>query len=123
MTSSRLKFLVDVGVGKKIELFLKEKGYNTKTVRTIDPQMSDEEIIRLLLNENRMIITMDKDFGELVYHYGRDPCGVLLPRLENATGSEKQEVVANILAKHSTDIVNRYCVFQNGRLRIRKIGR
>ena len=122
MTSPRLKFLVDVGVGKKVELFLKKKGYNTKTVRTIDPQMSDEEIIRLSLKENRMIITMDKDFGELVYHYKRDSCGVLLLRLEDATGSEKQEVVANILARHSSDIVNRYCVFQNGRLRIRKIG-
>jgi len=119
----RLKFLVDVGVGKAVELFLKGQGYDTKTVRAIDPQMPDEEIIRLSSKENRMIITMDKDFGELVYHYGIDHCGILLLRLEDATGSEKQEVVASILAKHSTDIVNRYCVFQNDKLRIRKIGR
>jgi len=123
VNSPRFKFLVDVGVGKEVELFLKGQGYDTKNVRTIDPQMPDEEIIRLSSKENRMIITMDKDFGELVYHYGKDHCGVLLLRLEDATGSEKQEVVANILAKHSTDIVNRYCVFQNGRLRIRKIER
>ena len=123
MKSPRLKFLVDVGVGKAVELFLKEQGHDTKTVRTIDPKMPDEEIIRLSLKEKRMIITMDKDFGELVYHYKRESCGVLLLRLEDATGSEKQEIVANILAKHSSDIANRYCVFQNGRLRIRKMGR
>lgn len=58
MTSPRLKFLVDVGVGKAVGLFLKGQGYDTKTVRTIDPQMPDEEIIRLLSKESRMIITM-----------------------------------------------------------------
>ncbi len=68
MKLPRLKFLVDVGVGKAVELFLKGQGYDTKTVRTIDPQMPDEEIMRLSAKESRMIITMDKDFGELVYH-------------------------------------------------------
>lgn len=44
MKSSDLKFLVDVGVGKAVELFLTEAGYDTKTIRTIDPQMPDEAI-------------------------------------------------------------------------------
>ena len=57
MTPSNLKFLVDVGVGKKVELLLKEQGYDTRTVRTIDPQMHDEEIVRLAFLEDRMIIT------------------------------------------------------------------
>jgi len=123
MKSSHLKFLIDVGVGKAVELFLMAEGYDTKTARTIDPQMSDEAIVRLASKEKRMIITMDKDFGELAYHSGMDHCGILLLRLEDATGSEKQEIVANILARHSADILNRFCVFQNGRLRMRKIGR
>lgn len=123
MRSSRLKFLIDVGVGKKVELFLKEQGHDIKTVRTIDPQMPDEEIIRLASSEDRMIITMDKDFGELVYHSKMNHRGVLLLRLEEATGDEKQEVVANILAEYSAEIVNCFCVFQNDRLRIKKIRR
>jgi predicted nuclease of predicted toxin-antitoxin system len=118
-----LKFLIDVGVGKKVELFLKEQGHDIKTVRTIDPQMPDEEIIRLASSEDRMIITMDKDFGELVYHSKMNHRGVLLLRLEDATGDEKQEVVANILAEYSAEIVNCFCVFQNDRLRIKKIRR
>ena len=123
MRSSRLKFLIDVGVGKKVELFLREQGHDIKTVRTIDPQMPDEEIIHLASLEDRMIITMDKDFGELVYHSAMKHHGVLLLRLEDATGFEKQEVVANILAKYSTEIVNCFCVFQNAKLRIKKIER
>ena len=48
--------------------------------------MEDEKIIRTAFLENRMVITMDKDFGELVYHSSMKHSGVLLLRLEDATG-------------------------------------
>jgi predicted nuclease of predicted toxin-antitoxin system len=67
MKSAELKFLIDVGVGGGIEIYLREEGYDTKAVREIEPQMEDEEIIRLAVSENRMVVTMDKDFGELAY--------------------------------------------------------
>ena len=68
MSAGELKFLVDVGVGKKVEEYLLEKSYDAKAVRSLDQRMPDQEIIRLAALENRIVITMDKDFGELVYH-------------------------------------------------------
>ena len=35
MSASKLKFLVDVGVGKKVEEYLLEKRYDTKAVRSL----------------------------------------------------------------------------------------
>ncbi|MBW1780677.1 MAG: DUF5615 family PIN-like protein [Deltaproteobacteria bacterium] len=121
MNSSGLKFLVDVGVGKGIEEYLNEKGYDTKAVRDIDPGMEDEEIIRIAVTENRMIITMDKDFGELVYHSSTEHSGVLFLRLEDATGTEKLQVVKHILNNYANRIRNCFCVFQKDKFRIRKI--
>jgi predicted nuclease of predicted toxin-antitoxin system len=108
-------------LSKKVEEYLQEQGYDAKAVRAIDIRMSDHAIIRLAASEDRMVITMDKDFGELVYHSGLKHCGVLLLRLEGATGSEKLKVVSNILKKHSEQIKNHFCVYQNNRFRIRKI--
>ncbi|MDA3918913.1 MAG: DUF5615 family PIN-like protein [Deltaproteobacteria bacterium] len=68
MNSIELKFLIDVGVGKEIENYLHAEDYDIKAVQDIDPCMEDENIIRTAFLENRMVITMDKDFGELVYH-------------------------------------------------------
>ncbi len=116
-----LRFIVDVGVGRQIEGYLQKLGYNTKSVRDINPSMSDKEIIRIAVSENRMVITMDKDFGGLVYHLSMKHCGVLLLRLEDATGMEKQQIVAHILANYSDKITNHFCVFQNNKFRIRKI--
>jgi predicted nuclease of predicted toxin-antitoxin system len=120
MNSSELKFLVDVGVSKKVEEYLKTQGYDTKNVRDVDTRMTDENIIRLAASEQRMVITMDKDFGELVYHSDIEHCGVLLLRMENATGSEKLDVVSYILSNYSDKIKDSFCVYQNNRFRIRK---
>jgi predicted nuclease of predicted toxin-antitoxin system len=65
-------------------------------------------------------MTMDKDFGELIYNYGLPHAGVLLLRLDNANSSEKLFVVENILKYYSEKISNKFCVFQNGRLRIKE---
>jgi predicted nuclease of predicted toxin-antitoxin system len=123
MSASKLKFLVDVGVGEKVEEYLLEKRYDTKAVRSLDQSMSDQEIIRLAALEKRIVITMDKDFGELVYHSGMDHCGILLLRLEDATGSEKQQVIAKILAKYADNMKNNFCVYQNKKFRFRKLSR
>lgn len=123
MNSPELTFLVDVGVGKGIERYLQEEGYDTKAVRDIDPRMEDEEIIRTAVMENRMVITMDKDFGELVYHSSMQHSGILLLRLEDATGTEKSQVVKYIMGNYSDRIKNCFCVFQNDKFRIKGANR
>ncbi len=122
MKTAALKFLVDVGVGKGIETYLREEGYDTKAVRDINPRMSDQEIIRLAVSQNRMVVTMDKDFGELVYHSSMEHRGVLLLRLEDATGAEKLQIIKHIIKNYRSRIIDCFCVFQNDRLRIRKMG-
>jgi predicted nuclease of predicted toxin-antitoxin system len=121
MSFTPLKFLIDVGVGRAVEQFLEQQGYDVKMVRSLDSRMPDIDIIRLAVQEERLIMTMDKDFGELVYHLQMPHCGVLLLRLEDATGAEKVQVVANLLANYSSQLANHFGVFQNNRLRIRKI--
>ena len=121
MIEHELKFLVDVGVGRKVEEFLEDQGYDSKFVRSIDPRLPDQEIIKIAAMEDRMIITMDKDFGELVYHSALDHCGVILLRLEDASGIEKLEVMKEIISKYSEQIKNHFCVYQKGKFRVRNI--
>ena len=123
MNLSELKFIVDVGVGKTIERYLQKEGYDTKAVRDVDPSMEDEQIIRVAVTEKRIVITMDKDFGELVYHSSMEHCGVLLLRLEDANGAENLEVIQSIMKNYSDRLMNCFCVFQNDKFRIRKINR
>ena len=120
MEQKKLKFLIDVGVGKKLEEWFFNQGYDLKSIRNINPYMSDKEILKIAVSEKRMVITMDKDFGELVYNSGLPHTGVLLLRLEDKRVNEKIKIVENILMNYSNKILNRFCVYKNGRLRIRK---
>ena len=120
MKYSGLRLLVDVGVGKKVERWLQEYGCNVKNIRDINPRMSDREIVKIAVSERRLVITMDTDFGELVYNSGLSHAGVLLLRLEDATSDQKVEVVSKIMEKYSDRLMNAFAVFKNGKLRIRK---
>ncbi len=120
MNGSPAKFLVDLGVGLRVEQYLVRAGYDVKSVRELNAKMSDEEILRLAVLENRMVVTMDKDFGELVYNSGRTHAGVLLLRLDEATGVEKVAVVSKIINKYSAKLAGCFCTYQNRKLRIRR---
>ena len=120
MKQKSLKFLIDVGVGKKSRNGLKMRGYDIKNVRDINPRMLDREILKIAVSEKRMVITMDKDFGELVYNSGLLHAGVLLLRLEDAKSNEKVKIVENILEKYSDMLLNKFCVFKDEKLRIKK---
>jgi len=120
MSRSSLKFLIDVGVSKKVEEWLLEKEYDMKAVRDIDSGMSDREVLKIAVHENRMVITMDKDFGELVYNSNLAHSGVLLLRLEDANANEKVRTIEKILTKYQSKLSNNFCVYQHGKLRIRK---
>ena len=114
-----MKFLVDMGVGKKVENWLKGNGFDVLSVRDIDSRAKDSQILRWAIDQQRMIITMDKDFGELVYNSGKHHAGVLILRLEDADGDTKVMVTKKILTEYYDKIESHFCVFQDGRLRIR----
>lgn len=120
MPASSLKFIIDVGVGKKVEDFLYKSGYDVLSAREINPSMSDIKIIGIASKDNRIIITMDKDFGELVYNSGLTHKGILLLRTENCSGDKKVIILSEILNDYSGELEENFCVFSKDKLRIRR---
>lgn len=94
-------------------------GYDIKSVRDINPRMLDKEVLKIAVSEKRIVITMDKDFGELVYNSGLLHVGVLLLRIEDAKSDEKVKIVEKILGKYSDKLFNKFSVFKDEKLRIR----
>ncbi len=116
-----MKFIVDAGVGKLVENWLLANLHDVKSVISINPQMEDAAILALANEENRIVITMDKDFGELIFNGKHSMFGVLLLRLEAATGLEKLHIVQEIFQHHSASLPLHFCVYQNGKLRVKKL--
>ncbi len=98
---------------------LEARGHNVKSMLTENPSLSDFRILQIAIAENRIIVTMDKDFGELVFHSSFDHKGIVLLRLEDMNGNEKTEVMNYILDNFENRIEENFCVFKNGKLRVR----
>lgn len=115
-----LKFLVDVGVGKNVEAWLRSQGFDAIALRDVDPRMSDQDAQELASKQGRIVITMDKDFGELVYRLQQKHVGILLLRMDDAQKEEKLAAIKTILSQFGDQINNSFTTYRNGKLRIRK---
>ena len=113
------KLLFDVGVSSKAEIYFKKLGFDVLTVRELNASMKDVDILELAVKEGRLIITMDKDFGELVFNFKKPHSGVLLLRMEDAKWKQKIEVLSEIFEKYSKNIAGKFSVYQDKKLRIR----
>lgn len=116
-----MKILVDVEVGKAIERWLVSQDLDVVAVRDLDPGMADLSILALAKAEHRLVITMDKDFGELIVRSGQLHAGVLLLRLDDADSQEKLRVIQQIFALHRELLTGNYCIYHRGRFRIRRL--
>ena len=110
--------VVDAGVGTSVERLLRELGHPTVAVRDVDPHLPDVEVLALARQHTAIVLTMDQDFGDLVFKERLPHHGVLLLRLDEATGPERAAVVRLILEHHAAELPGRFAVFQHGRLRI-----
>ena len=111
--------LVDVGVGTAVEGWLRAAGHDAAAVRDRDPRMPDQDILAWAVLEQRIVVTMDLDFGELVYLSGQNHAGVLLLRLDDADSAAKVRAVEAIVTAYADHLPGHFSVYQDGRLRVR----
>ena len=56
MNSTKIRFIVDMGVSKKVEEWLSTNDYDIKAIRDIDPRMKDRDILKLAIIEKRWLL-------------------------------------------------------------------
>ena len=115
-----LRFLVDVGVGRGVERALTTDGHDVASVRDRDPRMADDAILDWAVADGRIVVTMDRDFGALVFQSANPQAGVLLLRMLDAASAEKAATALEIVREHGDELVGAFAVFKQGQLRIRQ---
>ena len=87
-----------------------------------DPAATDEVLLRKANAESRLLLTSDKDFGELVYRLGRATEGVLLVRLSGLPATLKARLVVAVVTSRSIELSGAFSVLSPGQLRVRRRG-
>ena len=112
-----MKFLIDTNLGRKFTNLLKQAGHDVLFAKDLLPLNSDEEILVKAENEERIVITNDKDFGELIFRLGRPSGGVILLRASTTDPKKRFELAKGVLDKAE----GRFIVVKEGQIRVRRL--
>ena len=116
-----LKFLANVNIEKPIIDFLKAKNINVKCVAEINERLLDTEIIALARKEHRIILTNDKDFGELTFFRKEASYGILLFRVKGQNANEKRLLMAKLLRDYSDKLSKHFTTVKKDKFRFIKL--
>lgn len=114
-----MRLLVDAGVGRAADSWLKGTAHDVACVRDVDPRMPDQDIPDWAVREDRVLVTMDLDFGEMIHAARLAHRGVLLLRLDDDSAAGKIAALDAIRAQHADKLPLHFCVYKAGRLRVR----
>ena len=114
-----MNFLADESVDRNIVGSLRQNGYSVWYVAEMEPGISDDAVLNLANQEARLLLTADKDFGELVFRQHRLGVGVLLIRLAGLSPTRKAEIVVSTINQHIAELPHGFAVIAPGVFRIR----
>ena len=117
-----MQFMVDESAGAAVVDYLRSLGHDVLAVAETMPQAEDAVILDQAASEGRVLITNDKDFGELVFRTGRVHHGVLLLRLHDESSSNRVRMVTVVLEGYADRLENHFIVATEWSIRIRPAG-
>ncbi len=110
---------MDECTGRRLAVLLENAGYDMVYVGDWKSSASDEEVLRKAEEEDRILITDDKDFGELVFRLGRPTKGVILFRTSTTNPVKRFCLLDKILK--SIDVRGKFVVLKDDAVKLRKI--
>ena len=116
-----MTFLADEGVDRQIVERLRLDGHEVSYVAEMAPGIMDEVVLRERRNSASVLITADKDFGELVFRQRQASTGVPLVRLCGLAPATKASVVSPAIQEHGRELPGAFAVLSHGNLRIRRM--
>jgi predicted nuclease of predicted toxin-antitoxin system len=114
--------MVDACTGPSVAGWLRSDGHTVFSVHENARGETDDAVLTRARRGNYILITNDKDFGELVYQSGKSHRGIILLRLKDETVGNKISVLKHVLDIHEDLLVNRFIIATEKTIRIMDAG-
>ena len=114
--------MVDESSGAAVVEILRRLGYDVLSVSEDMKQADDQNILAEAEKEGRILVTNDKDFGELIFRSGKAHAGVIFLRLRDESSANRVRVMKTVLDNHIERIPGNFIVATDRGLRVRHFG-
>ena len=118
-----MRFLADESCDFNLVRALRKAGHDVTAVCEISPRAGDIEVIELAVREERVLLTEDKDFGQLVFAHGKEARGVVFLRYPVSVRQKLSQEVIRLIKQHGKKLAGCFVVVEPGRVRISRTPR
>ena len=113
-----MNFLADESRPGPVIRALRQAGHDVVAIAETAAGATDDQVLDRALAERRVLITEDRDFGNLVYARGRLSAGVILLRFPNSARRAKPPTLLEAITVLGSRLQNAFTVVEPGRVRI-----
>ena len=115
-----MTFLANENFPRPSTIILRENGYTVKSIQEDFPGISDEEVIKIALKSNLIILTFDSDYGEIIFKYSKEiPPSVVFFREKGIKPEFAALSVVNLLVNTDIIITGAFTVIEEKNIRQR----
>jgi predicted nuclease of predicted toxin-antitoxin system len=117
-----MRFLANENFPLPSVRLLREEGYDVASITEDSPGIEDIEVLARAVDEQRVILTFDSDYGELIYRLRLpSPTGVIFLRFRPHTPEEPATVLLNLLQIGELQFEERFTVVDSSSIRQRPL--
>lgn len=117
-----MRLLADENVPYYSVRLLRDAGFDVASMSELAPGAPDIEVLRRAQAEGQVLITFDRDFGELVYHRGAPaPRGIIYLRFEPSDPGDLASLLGSLLKSDVIEWIGRFTVVDRERIRQRPL--
>ena len=94
------KFLADESVDFRIVKSLRSDGYQIEAIVELESGIDDDDVLKMAMELEAILLTEDKDFGELTFRLQKPNKGIILIRMRGEPIENKIKKLKEVLEKH-----------------------
>ncbi|MCD6217455.1 DUF5615 family PIN-like protein [bacterium] len=113
-----MRFLADESCDFCVVRALRANGHDVLAVSELSPGVEDSTVIKLAIKENRVLLTEDSDFGQLVFAHRLKNASVIFIRYPVSARMQLADDIVKFIENHGDKIAGCFVVAQPGRTRI-----
>jgi predicted nuclease of predicted toxin-antitoxin system len=97
-----MKFLIDRCVGRRLAEWLSSDGHDSVYSTALGPDPGDLALLQRAVSEKRILVTIDTDFGRLVYRGGEVHCGIV--RLPDVRVNRRVQLMRIVIERYGPQL-------------------
>ena len=117
-----MRFVADVNLEFSVIGEIRSLGYEIIWIADLNPGMKDDELLAFAEEGKYILVTNDKDFGELVFRQRRLTAGVILLRVKRQNVEIKRERIRRLLKDFKDKLEGKFVVVSDSKVRFIDLG-